>query len=169
MEWLSFIRNIRYLLVCSCWASSSETRERNNTRDIRACVYSPVPENGNGEIKTKREYVRNGPFRSSPVQLPFNTRSPPGGFFKRAPVVRIEQGTFFDAYRTLCICYQCAHMHILYIQGDCEAMTYEEIQTKFPKQFSLRDQDKYHYRYPKGESYEDLVHRLEPVIMVGRG
>ena len=51
-------------------------------------------------------------------------------------------------------------------------MTYEEIQTKFPKQFALRDQDKYHYRYPKGESYEDLVHRLEPVIMVrdgGRG
>ena len=37
-----------------------------------ACVYSPVPENGNGEIKMKREYVRSGPFRSSPVQLPFN-------------------------------------------------------------------------------------------------
>ena len=45
-------------------------------------------------------------------------------------------------------------------------MTYEEIQQKFPKEFALRDQDKFHYRYPKGESYEDLVHRLEPVIMV---
>ena len=52
------------------------------------------------------------------------------------------------------------------MQGDCEAMTYEEIQEKFPKEFALRDQDKFHYRYPKGESYEDLVHRLEPVIMV---
>ena len=62
------------LLVCSCWASSSKTRERNYMRDIRACVYSPVPENGNGEIKTKREYVRNGPFRSSPVQYPFAAR-----------------------------------------------------------------------------------------------
>ena len=41
---------------------SSKIRERNNTRDIRACVNSPVPENWNGEIKTKREYVRNGPF-----------------------------------------------------------------------------------------------------------
>ena len=40
----------------------------------RACVHSPVPENGNGKIKTKREYVRNGPFRSSPVQLSFATR-----------------------------------------------------------------------------------------------
>ena len=55
------------------------------------------------------------------------------------------------------------------LQGDCEALTYEEIQEKFPKQFTLRDQDKYHYRYPKGESYEDLVHRLEPVIMVRQG
>ena len=45
-------------------------------------------------------------------------------------------------------------------------MTYEEIQKEFPKEFALRDQDKFHYRYPKGESYEDLVHRLEPVIMV---
>jgi len=49
--------------------------------------------------------------------------------------------------------------------GDCEAKTYEEIQEKFPREFALRDQDKFHYRYPKGESYEDLVHRLEPVIM----
>ena len=72
-----FIRNIRNLLVCFCWALSSQTRERNNTCDIRACVYSPVPENGNGEIKMKREYVRSGPFRSSLVQLPFNFRSPP--------------------------------------------------------------------------------------------
>ena len=45
-------------------------------------------------------------------------------------------------------------------------MTYEEIHEKFPTEFALRDQDKYHYRYPKGESYEDVVHRLEPVIMV---
>ena len=51
-------------------------------------------------------------------------------------------------------------------QGECEAMTYEEIQAKYPKEFALRDQDKYHYRDPKGESYEDLVNRLEPVIMV---
>ncbi|XP_005162206.1 6-phosphofructo-2-kinase/fructose-2,6-bisphosphatase 1 isoform X1 [Danio rerio] len=49
--------------------------------------------------------------------------------------------------------------------GVCEEMTYEEIQEAHPEEFALRDQDKYRYRYPKGESYEDLVHRLEPVIM----
>uniref|UniRef100_A0A671K864 6-phosphofructo-2-kinase/fructose-2,6-bisphosphatase-like n=1 Tax=Sinocyclocheilus anshuiensis TaxID=1608454 RepID=A0A671K864_9TELE len=49
--------------------------------------------------------------------------------------------------------------------GVCEEMMYEEIQATHPEEFALRDQDKYRYRYPKGESYEDLVHRLEPVIM----
>ncbi|XP_057343999.1 6-phosphofructo-2-kinase/fructose-2,6-bisphosphatase 4 isoform X2 [Manis pentadactyla] len=49
--------------------------------------------------------------------------------------------------------------------GVCEEMTYEEIQEYYPLEFALRDQDKYRYRYPKGESYEDLVQRLEPVIM----
>ncbi|XP_019214623.1 6-phosphofructo-2-kinase/fructose-2,6-bisphosphatase 2 isoform X1 [Oreochromis niloticus] len=49
--------------------------------------------------------------------------------------------------------------------GVCEEMTYEMIQETFPEEFALRDQDKYHYRYPGGESYQDLVQRLEPVIM----
>lgn len=50
-------------------------------------------------------------------------------------------------------------------QGICEEMTYEEIQRKFPEEFTSRDQNKFYYRYPRGESYEDLVARLEPVIM----
>lgn len=49
--------------------------------------------------------------------------------------------------------------------GICEGMTYEEIAMKYPDEFAMRDQDKYHYRYPGGESYQDLVARLEPVIM----
>ncbi|XP_060714541.1 6-phosphofructo-2-kinase/fructose-2,6-bisphosphatase 4a isoform X2 [Tachysurus vachellii] len=49
--------------------------------------------------------------------------------------------------------------------GVCEELMYEEIQLQYPLEFALRDQDKYRYRYPKGESYEDLVQRLEPVIM----
>lgn len=44
-------------------------------------------------------------------------------------------------------------------------MTYENIQRKFPEEFKSRDQNKFYYRYPRGESYEDLVARLEPVIM----
>ncbi|KAK6047448.1 hypothetical protein COOONC_15048 [Cooperia oncophora] len=36
---------------------------------------------------------------------------------------------------------------------------------RYPKQAEDRARDKYHYRYPSGESYEDVVSRLEPVIM----
>uniref|UniRef100_A0A182N9R7 6-phosphofructo-2-kinase domain-containing protein n=1 Tax=Anopheles dirus TaxID=7168 RepID=A0A182N9R7_9DIPT len=49
--------------------------------------------------------------------------------------------------------------------GICEEMTYEDIQQRFPEEFRARDQNKFAYRYPRGESYEDLVVRLEPVMM----
>nr|XP_033773856.1 6-phosphofructo-2-kinase/fructose-2,6-bisphosphatase 2 isoform X2 [Geotrypetes seraphini] len=49
--------------------------------------------------------------------------------------------------------------------GVCEEMTYKEIEERYPEEFALRVQDKYLYRYPGGESYQDLVQRLEPVIM----
>ncbi|XP_029394097.1 6-phosphofructo-2-kinase/fructose-2,6-bisphosphatase 2 isoform X2 [Mus pahari] len=49
--------------------------------------------------------------------------------------------------------------------GVCEEMTYSEIEQRYPEEFALRDQEKYLYRYPGGESYQDLVQRLEPVIM----
>jgi len=44
-------------------------------------------------------------------------------------------------------------------------LTYREIAERFPDEFAARDQSKFYYRYPGGESYQDLVARLEPVIM----
>ncbi|KAK9703020.1 Fructose-2,6-bisphosphatase [Basidiobolus ranarum] len=49
--------------------------------------------------------------------------------------------------------------------GVCDGMTYEEIEEEFPEDFANRDEDKFNYRYRGGESYRDVVHRLEPVIM----
>ena len=49
--------------------------------------------------------------------------------------------------------------------GSCEELTYEEVAEKYPEEFAARDLNKLTYRYPGGESYEDLVARLEPVIM----
>ncbi|RLV92394.1 Fructose-26-bisphosphatase [Spathaspora sp. JA1] len=49
--------------------------------------------------------------------------------------------------------------------GECDGMTYEEIEQKFPEDFKARDDDKYEYRYRGGESYRDIVIRLEPIIM----
>ncbi|WEW57040.1 Fructose-2,6-bisphosphatase [Emydomyces testavorans] len=49
--------------------------------------------------------------------------------------------------------------------GVCDSLTYEEIQTRYPEDFAARDEDKYNYRYRGGESYRDVVIRLEPIIM----
>lgn len=49
--------------------------------------------------------------------------------------------------------------------GVCDGMTYEEIELRYPDDFRARDDDKYGYRYRGGESYRDVVIRLEPVIM----
>ena len=49
--------------------------------------------------------------------------------------------------------------------GVCDDRTYEEVKNQWPQDFRARDIDKFRYRYPRGESYEDLVARLEPVIM----
>lgn len=49
--------------------------------------------------------------------------------------------------------------------GDCDGLTYDQIKEYFPTEFACRSEDKFMYRYPNGESYEDLVARMEPVIM----
>lgn len=49
--------------------------------------------------------------------------------------------------------------------GECDGMTYEEIEQRFPEDFKARDDNKYEYRYRGGESYRDIVIRLEPIIM----
>ncbi|GAB5587587.1 Fructose-2 [Umbelopsis nana] len=49
--------------------------------------------------------------------------------------------------------------------GVCDGMTYEEIEEKYPEDFAYRDEDKFNYRYRGGESYRDVVLRLEPVVM----
>lgn len=49
--------------------------------------------------------------------------------------------------------------------GSCDGMTYEEIEERFPDEFRLRAVDKLAYRYPRGESYLDVIARLEPIII----
>ena len=49
--------------------------------------------------------------------------------------------------------------------GICDSMTYEEIRSQFPVEWEDRQRFKLEYRYPNGESYLDVIHRLEPVIL----
>lgn len=48
--------------------------------------------------------------------------------------------------------------------GLYDGMSYQEIEQQFPKDFEDRANDKLNYRYPRGESYRDLINRIEPII-----
>ncbi|CAF0954411.1 unnamed protein product [Rotaria sordida] len=49
--------------------------------------------------------------------------------------------------------------------GIFEGLTFREVAENYSEEFAARGRSKYYYRYPGGESYHDLVARLEPVIM----
>lgn len=49
--------------------------------------------------------------------------------------------------------------------GICDGMTYEQIRVQMPDEYEARKQDKFRYRYPRGESYQDVIQRLQPVII----
>lgn len=49
--------------------------------------------------------------------------------------------------------------------GVCEDMTYTEVKERYPSIDHFRAQAKYSFRYPQGESYQDIVQRLEPLIL----
>jgi broad specificity phosphatase PhoE/shikimate kinase len=49
-------------------------------------------------------------------------------------------------------------------RGDLDGKTPDEIAREYPQEYAARIADKLHYRYPRGESYEDAIQRLEPVM-----
>jgi broad specificity phosphatase PhoE/predicted kinase len=49
--------------------------------------------------------------------------------------------------------------------GECDGMTYAEIEAAMPAEFAARKRDKLAYRYPRGESYQDVIQRLDRVII----
>ena len=48
--------------------------------------------------------------------------------------------------------------------GVCDGMTYAEIEEHYPEEFKRRQDDKLAYRYPRGESYLDMIHRLDTMV-----
>lgn len=49
--------------------------------------------------------------------------------------------------------------------GICEGLTYAEVAVQYPEVAKARKADKLNYRYPQGESYIDVINRLEPAIL----
>jgi len=48
--------------------------------------------------------------------------------------------------------------------GIYDGMTYKEIEEAAPEEFALRKEDKMAYRYPRGESYFDVIQRLDSIV-----
>lgn len=65
--------------------------------------------------------------------------------------------------------FACEKLHLRSLDeidaGVCDGMTYDGIAREYPEEAKARAVDKYHYRYPRGESYVDVVQRLEPVLL----
>lgn len=49
--------------------------------------------------------------------------------------------------------------------GICDGWTYDQVAKDLPDEFAARNRDKLRYRYPRGESYQDVISRLDPVIV----
>ncbi|KAF9345149.1 hypothetical protein BGX34_004988 [Mortierella sp. NVP85] len=65
--------------------------------------------------------------------------------------------------------YDIKHMRFLneIYAGICEGLTYNQIEQRYPKEFEARRVNKLFYRYPGmgGESYLDVIQRLNPLII----
>jgi len=48
--------------------------------------------------------------------------------------------------------------------GIFDGMTYAEVEAADPEEFKLRKMNKLSYRYPRGESYGDVIQRLDTII-----
>ena len=45
-----------------------------------------------------------------------------------------------------------------------DGLTSDEFKIQYPEEYRARQENKLTYRYPQGESYRDVIQRLEPVI-----
>lgn len=49
--------------------------------------------------------------------------------------------------------------------GICDGLSYRQIEARWPDEYAERKRDKLRYRYPGGESYEDVIQRVDRVIV----
>jgi broad specificity phosphatase PhoE len=48
--------------------------------------------------------------------------------------------------------------------GLMDGMSYDDVKKTYPVDFEERNKNKLFYRYPRGESYMDVIYRIEPMI-----
>jgi 6-phosphofructo-2-kinase/fructose-2,6-biphosphatase 2/6-phosphofructo-2-kinase/fructose-2,6-biphosphatase 4 len=71
----------------------------------------------------------------------------------------------YDSLSRICACRVVKWRALAEISaGIYDGMTYEEIAEADPEGFEERNRDKLNYKYPQGESYKDVIDRVERVI-----
>ena len=89
-------------------------------------------------------------------------------FFEDKPVAQVWTSTLQRTMQTASLLAHKKKRHWKKLDeinaGVCDGLTYAEIQDRYPDIAASRRADKLGYRYPQGESYEDVIERLEPVI-----
>jgi broad specificity phosphatase PhoE/adenylylsulfate kinase-like enzyme len=93
------------------------------------------------------------------LQREFQGRSPPTVWCSQ---LRRTWLTVRHIPTDICICWRSLNE---INAGTCEGMTYEQIKEELPDVWEARKADKLRYRYPGGESYLDVIHRVEPIIL----
>ncbi|KAK4531577.1 hypothetical protein CCYA_CCYA08G2434 [Cyanidiococcus yangmingshanensis] len=93
------------------------------------------------------------------LQREFRGRSPPTVWCSQ---LRRTWLTVRHIPTDICICWRSLNE---INAGICEGMTYEQIKRELPDVWEARKADKLRYRYPGGESYLDVIHRVEPIIL----
>jgi broad specificity phosphatase PhoE/adenylate kinase family enzyme len=94
-----------------------------------------------GEMKDRR-INKNSKFFSSTLQRTIITAGAVDIGIKATPLKRLDEIS----------------------TGAYDGLTYAEIEEKYPRDAEERKKDKLRYRYPEGESYMDIIQRVEPVI-----
>ena len=82
-----------------------------------------------------------------------------------SPVPDLEQASVDNAARKRRIVLQLRGMNEL-CAGKLDCLSYEQMREHHPREYAARAADKLHYRYPGagGESYMDLIMRLDSII-----
>jgi broad specificity phosphatase PhoE len=113
--------------------------------------------------KYAREHVCVGSRGSVPARLWTSTlkRTKETARFIEHPKIKVQGEDGEHEWEQL-RCVERRNLDELYA-GKCDGMTYKEIEETFPNEFEARQEDKLAYRYPRGESYMDVILRLEPL------
>lgn len=132
-------------------------------------THKPIWLTRHGESSWNRANLIGGDPDLSPTGRAFADRL--ALYVAEQPVLRDAVVWTSALKRTVQTASQIAAEHVVFREldeihaGVCEGLSYADIRQKLPEEAVARARDKYRYRYPRGESYQDLIRRVVPVVL----